>query len=275
MSEFTAHDISVFNAELYAAAQNKGGIMKPRTRRKTGVIGTTAYFPKFGVAPTAQGKTRNGKVPLMDIARTRTSCTLADFYGADLIDDLDQLKTNVAEKAAVQDAISWSLYRKEDDIALAAAIGGSNANDLTASDDAWTADTIPRLVLEKFGAAEIMDGEGMHALITWKAWNALLALNSFINSQYGGDTRLTSEGQLPKQYFGFAYVPFSRLAAHSGGTKYNLWFNAKVLGVAVGQEITTRTDYLPDFDAWQVMSKMSQGAVLVDDTGIIKRRYEN
>lgn len=274
MSNFTAHDVLLFEQELYAAAQNAGGFIKPRARRKTGIIGTTVKFPKISAAGAAQAKTRNGEVPLLDIARNRVECSLADYYGADLVDDLDNLKTNVNEKAGVMDAITKSLHRKEDDIALAAMIGGSNANDNTSADDAWTSDATPRSVLEKFGNAEIMDAGGMHAAISWKTWNALLSLNSFINSQYGGDTSLTSEGQAPKMYFGFAYVPFSRLSLHSSGAVYNLWWNQKVVGVAVGAEVTTTMERIPRLDAMQIMGKMSQGACLIDDTGMIKRRYE-
>lgn len=273
MSIFTVHEIEEFNQELYAAAQNKGGFMKPRARRKTGVIGYRTHFPKIGVAPAAQPKTKNGKVPLLDIARTRVFCDLNDFYGADLIDDLDELKTNVAERTAVQDAITWSLNRKEDDIAFAALVSGANVNDNTATDDNWTSDVIPRTVLQQFGDAEIMDGGQMHAAIKWSAWNALLAQDTFINSQYGGDTSLTSEGQAPKMYFGFAYVPFSRLPTFSGASKYNIWWNSRVLAIAVGKEITTTMERLPEYDAMQIMGKLSQGACLVDDAGVVKRRY--
>lgn len=273
MADFTAHEIQVFEQELYAAAQHKGGVMRPRVRRKTGVIGNSVFFPKIGVAGKAMPKTRNGKVPLLDIARTRVSCTLADYYGADMVDDLDTIKTNVNEKTAIQDAITWSLNRNEDDIALAALISGNNANDNTASDDSWSSDLIPRTVLQQFGDAEIMDGGQMFALIKWKTWNDLLSLNSFINSQYGGDTSLTSEGQAPKMYFGFAYAPYSRVPAHSSGSRFNTWWNSKVMGVAVGAEIKMMVERLAEYDATQIMGKMSQGSVLIDDTGVIKRRY--
>ena len=273
MSIFTPHETEVFNQELYEAAQNKGGFMKPRARRKTGVIGYRTHFPKIGVAPAAMPKTKNGRVPLLDIARTRVFCDLNDFYGADLVDDLDELKTNVNERQAVQNAITYSLNRKEDDIAFAALISGANANDSIGADDNWSSDAIPRTVLQNFGDAEIMDGGQMFAAIKWSAWNALLAQNTFINSQYGGDVSLTSEGQAPKMFFGFAYVPFSRLPTFSGASKYNLWWNSKVLAIAVGKEFTTTMERLPEYDAMQVMGKLSQGACLVDDTGVIKRRY--
>jgi hypothetical protein len=273
MSTFTEHQIEEFNQELYAAAQHKGEMMRPRVRRKTGVVGYRTHFPRIGVAPAAMPKTPNGKVPRLNIARTREFCDLLDFYGSDVIDDLAELITNVQQRTATQDAITWSLARREDDIAKDELATGANANDLTASNETYSSDAVPRNILEFFGNAELMDGQGMHAVVTWRAWNALLALNSFINSDFGGDPMLTSEGQRPKQYFGFSYVPWSRLPQHSGGDRYNLWFNQRVICVAVGAEITTRTDYLPDEDAHQIMGKMRMGGCLVDDLGVIKRRY--
>jgi hypothetical protein len=255
VANLSAHEIDVFENELYVAAQNKGGFMRPRSRRKTGVIGLTVYFPKLGIAGPAQPKTRNGKVPLLDIARTRVSCVLTDNY------------------AGIQDSILFSLNRKEDDIAIAALVSGTNANDSLAADDTWSSDLIPRTVLQQFGDAEIMDGGDMFAMVKWKTWNDLLSFNSFINSQYGGNTELTSEGQAAKMYFGFAYTPFSRMPTHSSGSKLNVWWNKKVVGVAVGAEIRMTVERLPEYDADQIMGKMSQGACLVDPIGVIKRRY--
>ncbi len=269
----TLHDIQEFNAELYTAFQNKGGVMRSRVRRKTGVIGTQTKFPKIGTAGTAQGKTRNGKVPMLDIARTRVDCNLADYYGADMIDDLDTIKTNVAEKEAVQSAIAMSLARTEDDIALAAVVLSANANNSVGASDSFSSDAVPRSVLEAFGNAEAMESGQMHAVITWRTWNDLLSLNSFVNADYGGDTMLTSEGQRPKMYFGFAYAPYSRCPTHSSGRKINMWLNSRCVGVAVGKEITPETAWLSDYDAWFIKGKMSMGAVIIDDTGVILRHY--
>lgn len=99
--------IQQFEAELFEAFQNQGGAMRSRLRRKTGVVGTRTHFPKIGLAPAAQPKTRNGKVPLLDIVRDRVQCDLTDYYGADMIDSLDELKTNVDEKSGGPALAPW------------------------------------------------------------------------------------------------------------------------------------------------------------------------
>lgn len=274
-SNIDAHFIEQYESELFVAFQNKGGVMRSRVRRKTGVVGLSTYFPKIGTAPAAQPKTRRGKVPLLDILRDRVKCDLSDRYGADMIDDLDTLKTNVEEKTATQDAIVMSLARSEDDFALAAAITTTNAANNTASDDSFSSDAIPRLMLETFGNNEAMDGGMMFSLVTWKAWTDLLAVDTFADSEYGGpETGLISEGQKPKMYFGFWYAPYSRCPLDAAsGKKLNLWWHKLCLGVAVGKEITSTTDFLKEYDSHYIMGKMSQGAVLIDATGVVKRRY--
>jgi hypothetical protein len=273
-NEILKHNTETFNAELYVAFQNAGGVMRGRSRRKTGVIGESTNFPKIGLAGVAQPKTRNGKVPLQDIGRDRVNCPLTDYYGSTMLDDLDTLKTNVDEKTAIQNAIAMSLARSEDDIALAALMTSGNAlNNLTAN-DTWSSDTVPRAMLRDFGKAEAMAGGSMNALVSWAAWSDLLAIPSFVNSDLGGRTELTSEGVMAKMFFGFAYAPFSRLPL-SGGKPVNIFWNSGSVGVAVGKEITPETSWLSDYDSWHIKGKMSQGACLIDATGVVLRQYNS
>jgi hypothetical protein len=89
---------------------------RPRLRRKTATNSSEVKFPKIGLAPEAMPKSRNGEVPLLENLRDRATCGLADTSGADMIDDLDGLKTNVGERGAVTRAIMMSLARTEDRI---------------------------------------------------------------------------------------------------------------------------------------------------------------
>jgi hypothetical protein len=271
VGDVSVHFIEQFESEVYEAFQNKGGVFQPRVRVKQ-IAAEKTHFPKIGIAPEAQPKSRKGKVPLMDILRDTQECSVSDWYAADMIDQLDELKTNVNEKEATKKQIVNSMRRKWDSIAQAALQSTTNANNSVGVDDSWSSDDIPRLVMEQFGNAEAMaDGEN-YALVSWKAWADALELNSFINSMYGGDTALTSDGMLPKMWFGFHYVPYSRLTRN--GTKpLNLWWHKNVVGVAENKTIVVTSEYLPEYDATFIMSKMALGSVLLDITGAIKRQY--
>ncbi|BDG74072.1 hypothetical protein [Roseomonas fluvialis] len=65
------HFTTQFEAELFEAFQNKGGVMRPRLRRKTASNSSEVKFPKIGRAPEA--------MPQSATARSRSwkSCATA------------------------------------------------------------------------------------------------------------------------------------------------------------------------------------------------------
>ena len=262
-----------FNAELFVAFQNKGGMYRDKVRVKTGVVGYRTHFPKIGTAATAQGKTRHGLVPTMDILRDRVPVTLDDKYGADYIDSLDELKTNVAEKAAVQQAISLSLARTADDYAKTAIMASTNSSNNLTANETFSSDATFRLMQELFGAAETMEEGACYAVISWGAYSDLCALNSFIHAEYGGNTGATSSHKVAKRYFGFDVHPYSRMPQTTSKAA-NHWFNKNCIGLAIGAEITPSTDWVAERDAWLIKGKMSMGSALIDSAGVIIRQYD-
>jgi hypothetical protein len=264
--------VEEFNQELFVAFQNKGGVYRGKMRRKTGVIGLKTHFPKFGLGGAAQGKTRHGDVPTMNILRDRVSCTLEDRYGADYIDKLDELKTNTDEKSAVQSAITMSLARAEDDFAIAALMASANAGNNLTANDTFTSDAQYRQMQQVFGDAETMEEGACHSIISWKAYSDLCAVQSFIYSLYGGNPQATNSHQVTKRYFGFNVEPYSRIGK-SGGKSVSAWFHANCLGLAVGQEISVSTDWVPQKQAWLITGSMSLGSVLIEDLGVVLRQY--
>jgi hypothetical protein len=262
-----------FNAELFVAFQNKGGMYRNKVRRKTGVIGYKSHFPKLGLGGTAQGKTRHGLVPTQDILRDRIAVTLDDKYAADFIDSLDELKTNVAERGAIQDALVMSLARTEDDYASTAILTSTNSSNNLTANETFSSDATFRLMQEVFGAAETMEEGSCYAVISWGAYSDLCALQSFIHANYGGNPAATSQHQVSKRYFGFDVSPYSRMPQTTAKAA-NHWFNTRCVGVAVGAEITPTTDWVPERDAWLVKAKLSMGAALIDSAGVVIRQYD-
>ena len=52
----------------------------------------------------------------MELAHTTVEATMSDFYAAEYIDKLDELKTNINERQAVATSAAAALGRKTDDI---------------------------------------------------------------------------------------------------------------------------------------------------------------
>ena len=84
--------VAKYLAEFHEAYQQMGSKLRNCVRLKTGIIGSTAIFQTGGKG-SAGLKTRHGNVPLMNATHATATATLADYYAADYVDKLDELKT--------------------------------------------------------------------------------------------------------------------------------------------------------------------------------------
>lgn len=115
--------IKQFESEVHMAYQRMGSKLK-NTIRNNNVSGNIARFQKIGTG-SASTKSRNGSVTPMELAHTTVEVTMADFYAAEYIDKLDELKTNIDERQAVATSAAAALGRKTDEIIYAAMDAGA------------------------------------------------------------------------------------------------------------------------------------------------------
>ncbi len=117
--------IKQFETEVHMAYQRMGSKLR-NTVRSTNVSGSSARFQKIG-AGSASTKSRNGNVAAMELAHTYVEATMADFYAAEYIDKLDEMKININERQAVAQSSASALGRKTDELIVAALVAGANA----------------------------------------------------------------------------------------------------------------------------------------------------
>src|SRR5829696_7537226 len=111
--------VKQFEAEVHNAYQRMGSKLTNTVRRKNNVKGSSTTFQKIGKG-SAGTKTRHGNVPTMSLDHTPIEVTLADYYAADYIDKLDELKLEHDERAVVSHAIAGAMGRKSDQILFVA-----------------------------------------------------------------------------------------------------------------------------------------------------------
>ena len=92
--------ITQFEAEVHMAYQRMGSKLKNLVRQVNGVNGNTVKFQKIAKG-SANTKARHAEVVAMDLAHSNVSATLDDFYAADYVDKLDELKVNIDERQVV------------------------------------------------------------------------------------------------------------------------------------------------------------------------------
>lgn len=262
-----------YQAEVQEAYQRQGSKLRPTVRSKTDVRGASTVFQKVGRG-TAGAKARNGVVPVMNLDHASVECFLQDYYAGDWIDRLDELKVNHDERQVVANAGAYALGRKTDELIIAALDSGTReaigSQSGTTDADGLTREKV-LLAFEMLGMADVPDDGNRFAVVGWKQWGELLTIQEFANAQYVGDADLPWKGTQAKRWLGALWIPHSGLTL-SGGLRYCYFYHKTAVAHAAGSEIVTDITWHGDRAAWFVNTMMSQGAVLVDDTGVVRMR---
>ena len=265
--------IKQYEAEVQEAYQRQGSKLRPTVRSKTEVRGASTVFHKVGTG-TAAAKARNGVVPVMNIDHTAVECFLQDYYAGDWVDRLDELKTNIDERAVAANAGAYALGRKTDELIIAAMDSstreaiGTNAGE-TDTDGLTRAKVL--LAFQMLGNADVPDDGQRYAVVGWKQWSELLTIQEFANAQYIGDGDLPWKGTQAKRWLGATWIPHSGLSKN-GSLRYCYFYHKTAIGHGAGMEITTDITWHGDRAAHFVNTMMSQGAVLVNETGVVRMR---
>ncbi len=265
--------IKQFEAEVHEAYQRQGSKLRPTVRSKTGVKGASTVFPRVGKG-TAAAKARNGVVPVMNLEYSNAECFLQDYYAGEWIDHFDDLKTAIDERAVVANAGAYALGRKTDELIIAALDTATREATGTGTGITDT-DGLTRqkvlLAFEMMGEADVPDDGQRYAVVGWKQWSELLQIEEFANADYVGEDDLPWKGTQAKRWLGALWIPHSGLTK-TGQLRYCYFYHKTAVGHAAGSEVITDITWHGDRAAYFVNNMMSQGAVLIDDTGVVRMR---
>lgn len=260
--------IKHFQADVHLQYQQMGSKLRNTVRTKDKVIGSSTTFQKVGKG-TASTKARHGKVPVMNIDHTPVECQVYDYYAGDWVDELDELKTNANERIVVAKAGAYALGRKTDELIIAqldtcANYAGTGADGMTKA-KALTA-------FEMLGEADVPDDNERYAIVGWKQWSELLNVQEFANINYIGNDELPWKGTQAKRWLGALWIPHSNLTKDASSIRYCYWFHKTAIGHAIGAEVKSDVSWHGDRAAHFINNLMSQGACLIDASGIVSMR---
>ncbi len=254
-----------FEREVHEAYQRQGSKLRATVRVKNGVQGSSTVFQKVGKG-NANTKARHGIVPVMNVDFSTVEVSLADYYTGEWIDRLDELKTNIDERQVLANAGAFALGRQTDELIIQALASA------TSSISVQSVGMTKSKVLEAFellGTADVPDDGQRFAVIGWKQWSDLLDLPEFANSEFIGEDNLPWRGTQAKYWLGTLWIPHSGLPAE-GGIRDCYWYHKSAVGHAIGQDVITDMTWHGDRAAHFVSNSMSQGAGLIDGSGVIK-----
>lgn len=261
--------ISQFESEVKLAFQRMGSKLLSMIRRKTNLRAKDTTFQLVGKG-TAGQKSRHGQVPLMNLNHTNVKCTLADYYAGDFVDALDELKTNIDERNVVAQSGAAAIGRKSDELIIAV-LDPATTNALIAAGGTGLTQTKVNTAYERFGAQDVPDDGQRYFAVDPYCWTDLLSITAFSSADYVGTDDLPYKGGMTaKRWMGFLFFPFSGLSNGAGGAteaRNHAWHQTCV-GGASAEDLGTDITWQGKEQAHLFVYCMSQGAVLIDGTGV-------
>lgn len=250
------------------------GKMKLRgaVRVKTGIKGSSHEFPLInkGIATLRIPQT---DVTPMNVEHGKATATLQDWNAADYSDLYDLAKLNFDERQELVDTATMAIGRRLDQLILDAMTSGANSTQVAKS--VGGADT--GLNLEKIlRAKRLMDDEGVP-----NDGRRHMAVSAYAIEQGLQDTEITSgdynllmplmKGEI-NEFSGFKFHLIE--TRDEGGlnlasnTRTNFAFHQDAVGLAVGVDLRTEVNYIPEKTSTLVNAIFSAGAVVIDDNGV-------
>lgn len=260
--------IKQFESEVHMAYQRMGSKLRNTVRQVNNVTGNQARFQKVGTG-SAVSKSRHAQVPTMDISHSTVDVTLSDFYAADYVDRLDELKTNIDERQVLSQSAAAALGRKTDQTIIDVLDAGSNSNNIAHGSAGLTL-AKALSTYEAFGEADVPDDGQRYFIVSPAGWADLLQIDQFSRMEYVGEADLPYAGGLTaKRWLGFMWFTHSGLSI-SGTTRECHAFHRSAVGTAMGSDIRTEINYIPEKVSNLITSYMSLGSVMIDNNGAIK-----
>jgi hypothetical protein len=256
--------ISQFESEVHVAYQRMGSKLRNLVRQKNNINGSNTTFQKMSKGNAVQ-KARHAEAPPMNVTHSTVNCTLGDWYAPDYVDKLDELKINIDERGVLASNGAYALGRKTDELITDVMTGSSNS---TAHGSAGMTQAKINTVFESFGNNDIPDDGERYWAVSPAGWVDLLGLDAFANADYVGSGSLPYQGgMVAKQFMGFMFFGFSGLPLATADRDTYAWHKSAI-GHASGADVKSEINYIPEKVSHYINSMMSQGACLIDQTGL-------
>ncbi|MDQ7836784.1 MAG: phage capsid protein [Humidesulfovibrio sp.] len=257
--------IAMYVADVHEAYQQRGSKLRNTVRLKTNITGATAVFQKNGKGAAGK-KTRHGNVPLMNVDHSTVTATLEDWYGADYVDKLDELKSNTDERLVVANAGAYALGRKIDELILAKLDQTAN---VVAEDGKGLTKAKILEAFAQLNSRDVPDDGSRFAVVGAHQWNELLDISEFKSADFAGDRYPWLKGTESRTWLGITWMFHTGLPLVSGTRKCFL-YHRNAVGLAEGQDVKVFTDWVPEKAAHLVDHLLSAGACLIDEDGVVE-----
>ncbi|MCP3684179.1 MAG: hypothetical protein GY861_15970 [bacterium] len=260
--------IDSFDAEVKLAYQADKTV-RDTVRVKTGVVGSTHRFPKAGKGVATQHN-RGNDVVAMNAARTKVTVTLEDWDAFDYEDIMDIEKINFDDKKIIAQNTAKAIGRREDQLIFDALETGGLTTTVGDGTAAFSL-ALVQSAAQKLDANNV-PGDDRTIIYTAKQKEQFLSSTTVTSSDYNTVKALV-QGEIDT-FYGFKFLTIGDrveggLPRAAGVQQYAFAYHKQAVGIAIGKEMTSMVDWVPQKTAWQIGSVYSAGAIVIDDEGIV------
>lgn len=265
----------IFDSEVKQAFQQMGLLEQAVTVRRN-VKGSSYQFNKIGKGLATQKNIHEDVVP-MDVAHTQQTAVLTRWYAPEYTDYFSNEEAPFDERQELISLIAGALGRRKDQLIInaikdatisyaagktvASSIGGVNT-DLN--------------VAKLIKASQILDDAGAPAddryFVGHTKGKAALLNTTEVGSNDFNTVKALVKGEVDT-FMGFKFIWINTRdeggLPKSGSTRENYAFHKSAIGLAIGNDVTAKTTFIDQKDAWLCNGKMRAGCIARDTEGLV------
>lgn len=246
----------------HLAAQMQSKLMG-QTRLHRNVVGSTYDFRRMaGITAATRASGSSAEVTGLDPVTSVVTATLADFEVPIYAQKFDQYKTSVDQLKEYQVETVAAINRKIDDTIIAAAAAATTTTATVAGGLTYA----KLLEIVTFFNSNDVDSEDRILVLSPACISDALGITQLTSSDYVQVQGVMSAGI--GNVLGMKWIMSSRLPFST--TRTNFAFNKKAIGVAMGQDLSTEINYIPQRVSTLINTTVSLGAVVIDNLQIVK-----
>ena len=265
--------VTEFDSMVKHAYQGMG-LLKNAVTVRNNVVGDTYKFRRMGKG-TANQKATAADVVAMGVGHEFKTATLANWNAPEFTDIFDAQEVNFDEKQELANTIAGALGRRCDQLVIDA-MDGSTPTTITVA--AGGANLSMAKVIE--AQVELRDqgvpNSELFAAIEAQGLGGLLNDQKATSADYQAIKALVS-GEI-NTLCGFQFIVIETRSEGGLTEAANIvdswFFQRPAVGLAIGIDMKTEINYVPEKTAWLTNGMLKAGSVVRDEGGLVKVQYD-
>jgi hypothetical protein len=275
-NQLTTVAVTEFDAMVKQSYQAGGSKLRPYVTVRTKIVGSTYKFRKIGRGVATPRIPQSDIIP-MNVGYSEKSATLTDWNAADYTDLFNQAEVNFDEQKELAFVISSAMGRRDDQLIIDALDAANQANQTVATSIGGTNTGLNLAKLRKakrlLDAAGVPSGDRAFTCSAIGMNDQLLGTTEATSADYNS-VRALVQGEVDT-FVGFKFVMIEDRdeggLALASNSRSNFAFHKDAMGLAVGIDMRTEINYIPEKTSWLAAGLFKAGATDRDGTyGIVE-----